>query len=215
VTGKFAASLDGRIATRTGESRWISSPASREMAHRLRGRHDAVLVGVTTVLHDDPALTVRLPGAARQPMRVAVDSTLRTPVTARLFEPGGGQVVIATTAAAARDRAIALEAAGAEILELPAADGRVDLRALLRTLAERQVISVLAEGGAEVLGSLRDQGLIDAVVAVLAPRLIGGAAAPAAIGGEGAGSLGEAIPLTDLEVEQLGGDLIVTGYCVR
>ncbi len=215
VTAKFAASLDGRIATRTGESRWISSPPSREMAHRLRERHDAVLVGVSTVLQDDPALTVRLPGTSRQPLRVVVDSALRTPLTARIFEPGGGRVVLACTSAAPRDRALALEAAGAEIVELPAAGQRVDLRALLRTLGERQVISVLAEGGAEVLGSLRDQRLIDAVVAVLAPRLIGGAAAPAAIGGEGAGALGEAIALTDLSVEQLGGDLIVTGYCVR
>jgi diaminohydroxyphosphoribosylaminopyrimidine deaminase / 5-amino-6-(5-phosphoribosylamino)uracil reductase len=215
VTAKFAASLDGRIATRTGESQWISSPASREMAHRLRERHDAVLVGVTTVLHDDPALTVRLPGASRQPLRVVVDSTLRTPVTARLFAPDGGQVVIATTAAAPRGRAIALEAVGAEILELSAAGGRVDLRALLRKLGERQVISVLAEGGAAVLGSLRDQALIDGVVAVLAPRLIGGSSAPAAIAGDGAGLLSEAIVLTDLAVEQLGGDLIVTGYCVR
>ena len=101
VTAKFAASLDGRIATRTGESRWISSEPSREMAHGLRLRHDAVLVGVTTVLHDDPALTVRLPGAHRQPLRVVVDSRLRTPPSARLFGDGGGPVIVATTAAAA------------------------------------------------------------------------------------------------------------------
>jgi diaminohydroxyphosphoribosylaminopyrimidine deaminase / 5-amino-6-(5-phosphoribosylamino)uracil reductase len=215
VTAKFAASLDGRIATRTGESQWISSPASREMAHRLRARHDAVLVGVSTVLHDDPALTVRLSDTGRQPLRVVVDSTLRTPETARMLETGGGRVVLACTEAAPRDRALALEAAGAEVLRLPADGQRVGLRALLRTLGERQVISVLAEGGAEVLGSLRDQGLIDAVVAVLAPRLIGGSAAPAAIGGDGARLLSEAINLRDLSVEQLGGDLIVTGYCVR
>jgi diaminohydroxyphosphoribosylaminopyrimidine deaminase / 5-amino-6-(5-phosphoribosylamino)uracil reductase len=215
LTAKFAASLDGRIATRTGESRWISSTASREMAHRLRERHDAVLVGVGTVLQDDPALTVRLAGDSRQPARVVVDSALRTPVAARILAPGGGPVLVATTPAAAPDRIAALEAAGAEVLRLPALDGRVDLRALLRTLGERRVISVLAEGGAEVLGSLRDQGLIDAVVAVLAPRLIGGSSAPAAIGGNGVSLISEAIALTDVAVEQLGGDLIVTGYCVR
>jgi diaminohydroxyphosphoribosylaminopyrimidine deaminase/5-amino-6-(5-phosphoribosylamino)uracil reductase len=215
VTAKFAASLDGRIATRTGESRWISSPQSREMAHRLRHRHDAVLVGVATVLHDDPALTVRLDGNPRQPLRVVVDSHLRTPTSARLFQPGGGPVLLATTAAAPAQRAAALGAAGAEVLELPDSAGRVDLAALLRTLGERRVLSVLAEGGAEVLGSLRDAGLIDSVVAVLAPRLIGGGGAPAAIAGEGASSLADAIDLVDVEVEHVGGDLIVTGYCVR
>jgi diaminohydroxyphosphoribosylaminopyrimidine deaminase/5-amino-6-(5-phosphoribosylamino)uracil reductase len=215
VTAKFAASLDGRIATRTGESRWISSEPSREMAHRLRQRHDAVLVGVTTVLHDDPSLTARLPSAHRQPLRVVVDSTLRTPPTARLFTDGGGPVLVATTAAAPADRVAALVAAGAEVLQLPELGRRVDLRALLGTLGQRQVISVLAEGGAEVLGTLRDLGLIDAVVAVLAPRLIGGSAAPGAIGGEGAAALADAVPLSDIEVERLGGDLIVTGYCVR
>jgi diaminohydroxyphosphoribosylaminopyrimidine deaminase/5-amino-6-(5-phosphoribosylamino)uracil reductase len=215
VTVKFAASLDGRIATHTGESRWISSVAARDMAHVLRRRHDAVLVGVTTVLADDPALTVRLPGADRQPVRVVLDSSLRTPPTARLFAAGGGAVLIATTASAPGARAEALEAVGAEILRLPSLSGRVDVRALLRTLGGRQVISLLAEGGAEVLGSLRDQGLIDSVVAVLAARLIGGAAAPGAIGGEGAATLADAMPLHDVEVEQLGGDLIVTGYCVR
>ncbi|HWF57339.1 MAG TPA: bifunctional diaminohydroxyphosphoribosylaminopyrimidine deaminase/5-amino-6-(5-phosphoribosylamino)uracil reductase RibD [Candidatus Dormibacteraeota bacterium] len=215
VTAKFAASLDGRIATRTGESRWISSPQSREMAHRLRHRHDAVLVGVTTVLRDDPALTVRLDGSPRQPLRVVVDSHLRTPTSARLFGAEGGAVLIATTSAATSTNATALETAGAEILVLPARDGRVDLGALLATLGERQVISVLAEGGAAVLGSLRDHGLIDSVVAFLAPRLIGGAGAPAAIAGEGAASLAGAIALVDVEVERMGGDLIVTGYCVR
>jgi diaminohydroxyphosphoribosylaminopyrimidine deaminase/5-amino-6-(5-phosphoribosylamino)uracil reductase len=215
VTAKFATSLDGRIATRTGESRWISSVPAREMAHVLRRRHDAVLVGVTTVLVDDPALTVRLPGAHRQPIRVVLDSSLRTPPTARLFAAGGGAVLIATTASAPRARGEALEAVGAEILTLPSVSGRVDVRALLRALGERQVISLLAEGGAEVLGSLRDQELIDSVVAVLAPRLIGGTTAPGAIGGEGSATLAEAMPLRDVEVEQLGGDLIVTGYCVR
>ncbi|MGH7722372.1 MAG: bifunctional diaminohydroxyphosphoribosylaminopyrimidine deaminase/5-amino-6-(5-phosphoribosylamino)uracil reductase RibD [Candidatus Dormibacteria bacterium] len=215
VTAKFAASLDGRIATRTGASRWISSAAARRQAHRLRHRHDAVLVGATTLLRDDPALTVRLnEGAARQPLRVVVDSRLRTPAAARLFDAGGA-VLIATTAAAPAERAAALRSAGAEVLVLPAREGQVDLLALLRDLGERQILSVLAEGGAAVLGSLRDLGLIDSVVAILAPRLIGGAAAPAAIGGEGAASLAEAVDLVDLEVERLGGDLIVTGYCVR
>jgi diaminohydroxyphosphoribosylaminopyrimidine deaminase/5-amino-6-(5-phosphoribosylamino)uracil reductase len=216
VTAKFAASLDGRIATRTGESRWISSVEARELAHRLRYRHDAVLVGATTVAADNPALTVRLAGEQhRQPLRVVVDSTLRTPASAQLFAPGASPVLVATTAAASTERTAALEAAGAEILVLPAVRGRVDLGALLDILGHRQVLSVLAEGGAELLGSLRDANLIDSVVAILAPRIIGGTGATSAIAGAGAASLLEAKPLVDVEIEQAGGDLIVTGYCVR
>jgi diaminohydroxyphosphoribosylaminopyrimidine deaminase/5-amino-6-(5-phosphoribosylamino)uracil reductase len=215
VTAKFAASLDGRIATRTGESRWISSDPSRRLAHRLRQQHDAVLVGVGTVLADDPELTVRLEDAGRQPLRVVADSTLRLPPTARMLRSDGGDVVVATTEAAPRARVDALEDAGAQVLVLPDAGGRVDLAALLAELGERDVISVLAEGGAELLGSLLDQRAIDAVVAVLAPRLIGGAAARGAFGGQGVSHLAESVELRGLEVERLGGDVIVTGYCVR
>ncbi|MBJ7608612.1 MAG: bifunctional diaminohydroxyphosphoribosylaminopyrimidine deaminase/5-amino-6-(5-phosphoribosylamino)uracil reductase RibD [Candidatus Dormibacteraeota bacterium] len=214
VTAKFAASLDGRIATRGGQSRWITSAASREMAHHLRRRHDAVLVGATTVITDDPQLTVRLDGQPRQPVRVVVDSTLRIPPTARLFEPGA-PVMIATTSAATADRLESLRAAGAEVLVLPAVADRVDLRALLRTLGERNLISVIAEGGSALLGALFDMRAVDALVAFLAPRLIGGVSAPAAIGGAGAATLAESIHLSDLEVERVGGDLVVTGYCVR
>lgn len=215
VTAKFAASLDGRIATHTGESRWISSAPSRRLAHLLRRRHDAVLVGAGTVVDDDPELSVRLEQEGRQPLRVVADSRLRIPTTALLLHSDGGAVLIATTHAAPRESIVALERAGAEVLVLPDAGGRVDLVALLGELGRRQVISVLAEGGAELLGSLLDQRAIDAVVAILAPRLIGGAEAPGAFGGQGVAHLTEALELRDLEVERSGGDLIVTGYCVR
>src|SRR6202035_5013221 len=121
---------------------WISSPEARQLGHRLRDRHDAVLVGATTVERDDPALTVRLDdGHARQPLRVVVDSTLRTSPQARLFHAGEGQVVIATTAAASAERTAALRGTGAEVVVLPDRDGRVDLAALLDHLGSRQVLS--------------------------------------------------------------------------
>jgi diaminohydroxyphosphoribosylaminopyrimidine deaminase/5-amino-6-(5-phosphoribosylamino)uracil reductase len=174
-----------------------------------------VVIGAGTAIQDDPALSARLDGSPRQPLRVVVDSRLRTPPGARLLTAPGGKVLIATTAAADPGRVASLEQAGAEVLVLPARDGRVDLAALLAALGGRNVISVLVEGGAEVLGSFVDERLIDAVVAIIAPRLIGGAQAPGAVGGRGAASLTEALELTEVDVERLGGDLIVTGYCVR
>jgi diaminohydroxyphosphoribosylaminopyrimidine deaminase/5-amino-6-(5-phosphoribosylamino)uracil reductase len=214
VTAKFAASLDGRIATRTGESQWISSEPARRFAHVLRHRHDAVLVGATTVAHDDPELTVRLVDGSRQPLRVIVDSTLRTSPAARLFRASGGAVLLATTAAAPSDRVAALERAGAEVAVLPEVAGRVDLAALLDLLGGRSVISLLAEGGATLLGGLLDMRGIDSVVAILAPRLIGGREAPAAIAGDGVAALSDAVTLGEVDVERVGGDLVVTGYCV-
>ena len=215
VTAKFAASLDGRTATRTGASRWISSEESRLLAHRLRARHDAVLVGAGTAVADDPALTVRIDGETRTPLRVVVDSTLRLEPGARMLIEPGGPVLLATLEGADASRRAALEDAGAEVLVIPGIDGRVDLAALLTALGRRQVTSVLAEGGAALLGSLRDARLIDSVVAFLAPALIGGAEAVPAMGGEGAASLDEALRLEDVEVARAGGDVVVTAYAVR
>jgi diaminohydroxyphosphoribosylaminopyrimidine deaminase / 5-amino-6-(5-phosphoribosylamino)uracil reductase len=190
VTVKFAASLDGRIATHTGESRWISGKPAREEGHRLRQRHDAILVGANTVRADDPELTNRLPDATRQPLRVVLDSRRGIPGTARVFQD--------------QERWPTLLAAVGE-------DGRVDLEALLDTLGERGILSVLVEGGATVNGALFDRGLVDGVVAFLAPILIGGKEAPGAIGGEGIEKLADAHRLVNLEVKQVGDDVMVSG----
>ncbi len=218
VTLKFAASLDGRVATAGGQSQWITGTESRRLAHLLRHRHDAVLVGSGTVLADDPELTTRLDGhaGARQARRVVLDSTLRTPPGARLLSgsaAGAGPVLVVTCAGAEADRARALEAAGAEVLELPGRDGRVDLVALLDHLGATEVSSVLVEGGPTVHGAFHDAGLVDGVVALLSPRLIGGTAAPAAVGGRGVESLAAAHLLDEVEVARAGGDVVVTGYC--
>ncbi|MEA2637176.1 MAG: diaminohydroxyphosphoribosylaminopyrimidine deaminase [Chloroflexota bacterium] len=213
VTAKFAASLDGRIATATGESRWITSDAARVAAHRLRHTHDAVLVGVNTVLADDPELTTRIHGG-RSPLRVVVDSSLRTPATAHILESGSGHALVATTTRADPERIAQIRELGVDVEVIDAAPSGVDLKALLAVLGARRLISVLIEGGASVLGSAFDAQLVDKVVAMLAPRIIGGDAATNAVGGAGVPTLAAARLLRDVTVEHAGPDLVVTGYCV-
>lgn len=212
VTAKFAMSLDGKIAARTGDSRWISNDASRREAHRLRAESDAVMIGVGTALADDPMLTVRAvpPKNGRQPLRVVVDSAARLPpVAAMLRQPGR---TIVATAAAPADKRAALEAQGAEVVNAPGADGLVDLPALLGLLGQQEVNSVLAEGGAALLGALLDGGLIDKVCAFVAPVLIGGSDAPSAMAGRGAGAIADALRLERVRATNLDGDMMVSGY---
>jgi diaminohydroxyphosphoribosylaminopyrimidine deaminase/5-amino-6-(5-phosphoribosylamino)uracil reductase len=202
VSAKFAMSLDGKIATRAGESRWITGAESRAHGHRLRHMHDAILVGVNTVLTDDPELTARLDGVeARQPLRVILDSKLRTPPGARVAGPN---TLIATTS----------DGAGpAETLRLPPdAAGRVALEPLLDELGRRGVLSVLVEGGSETHASFLGAGLVDKVYAYISPALIGGRDAPGPIGGRGVEQLSAAIQLHETETSRLGRDIMISGY---
>ena len=203
VTAKFAMSLDGKIATRTGESRWISGVESRAHGHLLRHAHDAILVGIGTVLADDPKLTARIDGIeARQPLRVVLDSQLRTPPNAKLVGP---TTLIATTRAGVIGQA--------ETLVLPGTDdGRVGLGPLLDELGRRGVLSLLVEGGPEVHASFFAEGLVDKVQAYVAPIVVGGRDAPGPIGGEGTQRLRDAIRLIGLETAAIGDDLSITGY---
>jgi diaminohydroxyphosphoribosylaminopyrimidine deaminase/5-amino-6-(5-phosphoribosylamino)uracil reductase len=216
VIAKFAASLDGRIAAASGDSRWVSGPQSRDWSHDLRTKVDAILVGSTTVVIDDPLLTAR-PGdqdAERQPLRVVVDSRGRTPPMARVLT-GPARTLVATVErapSASGGWRASLRAAGAEILNFPAVDGRVDLPALLRELAGRDVLSLLVEGGGVILGGFFDRGLVDKVHAVIAPMIIGAEDAPAAVVGQGAYRMADALRLRDITVERLGDDILVTGY---
>ena len=203
VTAKFAMSLDGKIATRRGESRWISGEESRAQSHRLRQMNDAILVGVGTVIADDPLLTSRANGGeSRQPLRIVLDSHLRIPAGARVVGPN---TLIASTESG--------RLGAAEVLRLPATPaGRVELPALLAELGRRGILSVLVEGGAEVLGAFFSEGLVDKVYAYIAPVLIGGRMAPGPLGGDGVAHLAEAPRLTDVDFVRLGDDLAVSGY---
>lgn len=213
VIAKFAASLDGRIAAASGDSRWVSGPQTLQWAHELRTKVDAILVGSSTVVVDDPQLTARPGGreAARQPLRVVLDSRGRTPPMARVLS-GPAATLVATLEGAPEPWRASLRAAGAEVLALPAEGGRVALRPLLEELGRRDVLSLLVEGGGVVLGSFFDAALVDKLHAVLAPMIIGADDAPAAVSGRGAYRMADALRLGDITVERLGEDVLVTGY---
>jgi diaminohydroxyphosphoribosylaminopyrimidine deaminase/5-amino-6-(5-phosphoribosylamino)uracil reductase len=211
VTMKFAQSLDGRIATASGDSKWISSEASLRFAHKLRAEHDAILVGVGTVLTDDPQLNVRMV-KGQDPMRVIVDSRLRIPPNSRVIrETGPGKTLIATTKHAPRARVHRFERLGAEVVVLGAESdhGRVDLRELLGELARRGIRSVLVEGGSEVITSLLRAGLVDRFVVVIAPKLIGRGVE--SVGDLDIRRLQDAVGFATFKIRRLGPDLVFDG----
>ncbi len=191
VTAKSAMSLDGRIATHTGESQWITSHESRKAGHRIRANVDAILVGAQTVLADDPSLTARIGAETRRPLRVVLDSTARTSPGAKIYERVGRGALLATTGRATARRLDPFREMGVEVLQLPAEEnGRVDLDALLSELFARNVHHLMVEGGGEVLGAFFDADLIDEIELFVAPKLIGGGSP--AFGGKGVAHLADA-----------------------
>jgi len=210
VTLKLATSLDGRTATRGGESRWITSEAARADVHRLRRRHAAILTGSATVLADDPALTVRVPeGSDRQPLRVVLDSSLRTPPGSGVVT-GPGRCLVLTGPEPPGEARRALEGAGAEVLGLPgASEDGLDLAAVWRELGRREVSSVLVECGATLAGSVLAGNWVDRLVTYQAPTLLG-AGSRAMLAGPPIESMAQRRDLTVLERRQLGPDLRIT-----
>lgn len=207
VTLKLAASLDGRIATRTGASRWITSPQSRRLVHRLRGEVDAVLVGANTVILDDPALTCRLRGG-RDPLRVVVDGRLRVPLSARILTGEAARGTLVATVARKPRVVEALRRRGASVVVLPGKRGTLSLRALLRELGRRGVLSVLIEGGATLAAAALREGVVDRLLLFQAPKLIGADGRPM-IGGLEVSELSDALELADLRVSKIGPDVLV------
>lgn len=194
ISLKFAASLDSKIATRTGDAKWITSREARVFARRLRGEHHAVLVGAATVLRDNPHLGARTRGL-RDPLRIILDSQLRVPLRATVFRDL--RALVATTDRADSHKGHALEARGISVVPLGAE--RVLLAALIRELVQRKNISVLVEGGGETFGSFVDTGLVDKVYAFHAPLVIGGEYAVSAVRGRGARTIQKTLRIRDVE----------------
>jgi diaminohydroxyphosphoribosylaminopyrimidine deaminase / 5-amino-6-(5-phosphoribosylamino)uracil reductase len=215
VTLKMAMSLDGRIATREGESQWITGEASRALSHEFRDQIDAILIGVETLLKDDPLLTARPQGKQGKPLiRIVLDSHLRTPPAARVLPPDQGvATIIAALEGSDPKRAEKLEKAGAQVLYFsPEVAGRVAIYPLLEALGERGVRHLLVEGGGQVHGSFMRQGLADKVMAYIAPMIIGDDEAPGAVSRVGTGKLSTAPKLSYVEHEQIGDDILIQGY---
>ena len=214
VIAKFAMSLDGKIATGSGDSRWISGEVARDYVQEIRKTVDAIIVGVNTVLTDDPQLTARSASGevrSRQPLRIIADAQGRTPANARVLK-GPGRALLAVDEDLDSDRVHALEQAGAEIIRLPSKEGLVDLKTLFKLLGQRQATSVMAEGGGQLFGSLFDQGLVDKVVAFVSPMIIGGKDARVAVAGRGVDKISQALRLRRISVKMLDQDIMVTGY---
>lgn len=212
VTLKAAVTLDGKIATSTGDSQWISSETSRRFTHRLRARSDAVLVGIGTVKKDDPLLTVRMV-RGRDPQRVVIDPDLEMPPTSRMFSQGKGKVIIAAARDADPKRAERLRDRGAEIATvLRREDGLIGIEELLTELGRRDVMRLLVEGGANTFTYFIKRAIFDKIVLVYAPKILTGADGLGLTVGEGPERIADAVLLGGMTVRRLGDDFVVEAY---
>ncbi|MFD1738807.1 bifunctional diaminohydroxyphosphoribosylaminopyrimidine deaminase/5-amino-6-(5-phosphoribosylamino)uracil reductase RibD [Bacillus salitolerans] len=206
VTLKTALTLDGKTAAFTGDSKWITGEEAREDVHRYRHTHDAILVGVNTVIQDDPSLTTRLPGGGgRHPIRIVLDHRLRTPIQSRLLTDGLSDVWIFTGSSVTEEQKLPFIEKGIRIFQLD--QERINIKTMLHRLGEESITSLLVEGGSEVNGSFLKEHAFNQVIAYLAPKLIGGKHAPGFIGGEGFELMSEALQLEFRSVETLGNDI--------
>jgi diaminohydroxyphosphoribosylaminopyrimidine deaminase/5-amino-6-(5-phosphoribosylamino)uracil reductase len=214
VTLKAALSLDGKMATKKFDSRWISSEATREYAHLLRGEYDALMIGSGTLLKDDPRLTVRHPNwRDKRLTRVILDPGLLFPLRARILSTlSRGRILVFTNAGASPQKRAALEKRGAEVIAVPGTSLKLDLNEVLLWLGNQEISSVLVEGGGSLATSLLDKNLVDKVFLTISPKLIGGANAVAFYGGRGADRIKETLRLKRFSTFELGEDIIAQGY---
>ncbi len=214
VIAKTAMTLDGWTATSTGHSRWVTNERSREWVHRLRNQVDGILVGVGTVMADDPLLNTRLKkGRGRDPVRIIVDTHLRIPVNARvLSDAQGSETLIAVSEDVPDRRLKKVEKKGVSFLRCPKKEGRIDLRALMDMLGKRSMTSVLLEGGATLMGAMIREKLVDKFCIFKAPKILGGSDGRPMALGPGPTRMDQSVPLKDVLVRRFGDDLLVTGY---
>ena len=211
VTLKMAMSLDGKIATCTGESQWITSAESRLKGHEWRDSTDAILVGIGTVLADNPQLTARIGNGGHNPVRIVLDSKGRIPLESKMLHDNEAPVWVAVTENAPSERIEAIKSTGAEIIVCGSGD-TVNLKSLLEQIGERGITSLLVEGGGQTIYSFLHDGLADKVEAFIAPMLIGGKDAKTPVEGDGFASLEAAVKLEQMTYQMIGSDILVTGY---
>lgn len=214
VTLKAALTLDGKTATRTGDSRWISAAGTRNYIHLLRGEHDALMIGITTLIKDDPLLTVRHPNwGDKKISRVILDPQLRFPLTARILMTfSGGPIIVVAREGASPGKAAALRKKGVEIIPLKKSWKAGGLESILAELGEREITSLLVEGGSHLQTGFIDSRLADKIILTISPKLVGGRDAPGFFAGEGARKIGEALAVKSLRTFSLGDDIILEGY---
>lgn len=205
ITLKSAVSLDGKTATETGESQWITGESARRDVHRYRAEHDAILVGVNTVIADNPSLTTRLSGGGKNPIRIVLDHNLRIPRDAKVLTDGEAETWIITTSAAAAEKGKNYESDSVKLLTLPSE--QIEIQPLLAKLGSEEITSLFVEGGATVNGSFLRARAVQQVITYIAPKLLGGGAAPTSFEGEGIGKLTDAVGLSFVSVEKIGGDI--------
>jgi diaminohydroxyphosphoribosylaminopyrimidine deaminase/5-amino-6-(5-phosphoribosylamino)uracil reductase len=211
VTVKIAQSLDGRIATKTGDSKWITSDRSRGFAHRLRQDYDAIMVGINTILRDNPKLEAWF--SKKQLIKIVVDSQLSTPQDANIFSKNSSVIIVTLPISPGQETENRkILAQKAKILEVKEKAGQVNLRDMMKKLAQLEISNILVEGGGTLIGSLFDEGLVDKVLFFISPKIIGGKEAISSVMGKGISRIDSAIKLKDLSFKRLGEDFLIEGY---
>ena len=214
---KTAMTLDGKIATRTGDSKWVTGELSREYVHKLRHRVSGIMVGIGTIIADDPMLTTRLDNVeAQDPIRIIIDTTAKIPLDAKVLNVNSKAItIIATTKKADPEKIKKIEEKGAEIIITPLKENGVDLNYLMKILGEKKIDSILLEGGSKINYSAIKEGIVDKVIAFIAPKIVGGDTAKTPVGGEGIEFMKDAVSLNNIEIHQFEKDIMIEGYILK